>query len=187
MCRGGAILRRLFGSLFFLVTLATAVQATPCPADGFVQSAGKAFIVASNSGSPQAFSSAASRFADLRSISFFALGQYRRDLPRGREAEYVSLARGFMGRFMAQYSSHFSGTRVDITSCVPGASGLVVSAKLIGGQTITFRLRGGSESYRVEDMSVSSIWLAQALRSKFTGVISDHGGDVGALLDWLGN
>lgn len=144
-------------------------------------------MVAANNASPQAFSSAASRFADLRGISLFALGQYRRDLPRAREAEYVSQARDFMGRFMAQYASKFSGTRVDITSCVPDTSGLIVSAKMAGGQTLTFRLRGSGGSYRVEDMSVSSIWLAQAMRSKFTGVISDNGGDVGALIDWLGN
>ncbi len=152
-----------------------------------MHSAGNAFMSAASSGSPQAFASAASRFADLRRISLFALGQYRRNLPPGREGEYVSLARGFMGKFMAQYASHFSGDGISIISCDPGAAGLNVQAKLSGGQTIAFRLRGGGGSYRVEDMSVSSIWLAQAMRSKFMGVIAEHGGDVTALLDWLGN
>jgi ABC-type transporter MlaC component len=180
-------MRRLFGSLVFSFLLAASAQASPCPADGFVKSAGNAFMNAANSGSPQAFTNAASRYADLRSISMFALGQYRRDLPPSREAEYVSLARSFMGRFMAQYASHFNGNSINITSCDASGSGLTVGAKFGGGESITLRLHGGSGSYRVEDLSVSSIWLAQALRSKFTGVIASHGGDVTALLDWLDN
>lgn len=180
-------MRRIFGSIIFLAVFATAVQASTCPADEFVQGAARAYISAARSGSPQAFTSAAGRFSDLRQISLFALGQYRRDLPRNRENEYVSRARAFMGRFMAQYGGQFSGGIVDIVSCSQGASGLVVGAKFSSDKTITFRLRGGGGSYRVEDMSVSSIWLVQAMRSKFTGVIADHGGDVTALLDWLGN
>jgi len=159
----------------------------PCPAEGFVQSAAKAYITAAHNGTPQAFTSAAGRFSDLRRISLFALGQYRQDLPRGREEEYVNLSRNFMGRFMAQYSGSFSAGHVDIVSCNPGSGGLTVSAKLSSDKTISFRLRGGGGSYRVDDMSVSSIWLVQAMRSKFTGVIANHGGDVTALLDWLRN
>ena len=159
----------------------------PCPAEGFVQSAAKAYITAAHNGTPQAFTSAAGRFSDLRRISLFALGQYRQDLPRGREEEYVNLSRNFMGRFMAQYSGTFSAGAVDIVSCAPGNGGLNVSAKLSSDKTISFRLRGGGGSYRVDDMSVSSIWLVQAMRSKFTGVIANHGGDVTALLDWLRN
>ena len=183
----GYILRKIIYSLIFLVAVSTSVQAVPCPADGFVQSAAKAYMGAARSGSPQAFSSAASRFTDLRRVAFFALGQYRHDLPPAREAEYVALARNFVGRFMSQYAGNFSTSSVDIVSCAPGAGGLVVSAKLGGEKTIAFRLRGGGGSYRVDDMSVSSIWLVQAMKGKFTGVIASHGGDVTALLDWLRN
>jgi phospholipid transport system substrate-binding protein len=183
----GYILRKLISSLILLVALSTSAQAVPCPADGFVQSAAKAYIGAARKGSSQAFVSAAARFTDLRRIAFFALGQYRRDLPRDHEDEYVALARNFMGRFMAQNSGSFSTSRVDIVSCAPGAGGLVVSAKLSGDKTISFRLRGSDGSYRVDDMSVSSVWLVQAMRNRFTRVISDHGGDVTALLDWLRN
>lgn len=183
----GYILRKIICSLIFLAGISTSVQAVPCPADGFVQSAAKAYMGAARSGSPQAFSNAAGRFTDLRRVAFFALGQYRRDLPRGREYEYVSLARNFVGRFMSQYAGSFSTSSVDIVSCAPGSGGLVVSAKLGGEKTIAFRLHGGGGSYRVDDMSVSSIWLVQAMKSKFTGVIASHGGDVTALLDWLRN
>ena len=169
------------------LALSGAAKAATCPAENFIQSAGSAFMGAAHSGSPQAFSSAASRFADLRGISLFALGQYRHNLPAGREGEYVAKSRVFMGRFLAQYSSQFSGSGIAITTCDSTSSRLTVGAKLTGGQSVTFRLRGGNGSYRVEDVSVSSVWIAQALRSEYTEVISNHGGDVGALIDWLGH
>ena len=184
-------MNRIVQSLYFtaalLVFWITPVAAATCPAENFIQSAGEAFMGASREGSPAAFMNASSRYADLHGIALFALGQYRKNLSSDMEGEYFSRARTFMGRFMAQYASHFSGTGVTITSCADSGSGLTVGAKLTGGQSITFRLRKSGSTYRVQDVSVSSIWLAQTMRTKFTGVISSHGGDVGALLAFLGN
>jgi len=46
-------------------------------------------------------------------------------------------------------------------------------------------LTRSSAGYRVRDLNVSSIWLAQQLRSTFTGVIRRNGGDIGALMAFL--
>ena len=169
-----------FFALFFTVVFAAPVQAASCAAEGFVQNAGAAFMGAARSGSAGAFTGAASRYADLRSIALFALGPYRKDLPRSREAEYVALTKKFMGQFMAQYASHFRGTSMIITKC----AGNTVATKLSSGQVLTFRLQGGK---RIADVSVSGVWLAQTMRSRFTGVIRNNNGDVGALMSWLGN
>jgi phospholipid transport system substrate-binding protein len=176
------VVKKILAALlsFSALMIAPPAMAATCPAEGFIQNAGAAFMGAARSGNAGAFSGAASRFADLNSIAMFALGPYRKNLPKGREAEYVSLSRKFMGAFMAQYASHFSGHGITITSC----NGNVIGTKLSTGQSLTFRLRGGK---RIEDVSVSGIWLAQTLRSKFTGVIRSNGGDVGALMSWLGN
>ncbi len=135
---------------------------------------------AAKSGSPNAFSSAASRFSDIRSIALFALGPYRKNLPKNREGAYVALTKKFMGQFMAEYASKFSGNGITITKC----AGNVITTKLSTGQGLTFRLHGGS---RIDDVNVSGVWLAQTLRSKFVGVIRNNGGDVAALMSWLGN
>ena len=116
----------------------------------------------------------------LRGIALFALGPYRKNLPKGREAEYVALSKKFMGQFMSQYSSHFRGDGMIITKC----AGNTVATKLSSGQTLTFRLQGAR---RIADVSISGIWLAQTMRSKFTGVIRKNDGDVGALISWLGS
>lgn len=168
---------------FFLISalgFSAQAQAATCAAEGFVQNAGAAFMGAARSGSAGAFTGAASRYADLRGIALFALGPYRKDLPRGREAEYVALTKKFMGEFMAQYASRFRGSSMIITKC----SGNTVATKLSSGQVLTFRLQGAK---RISDVSVSGVWLAQTLRSRFTGVIRNNNGDVGALMSWLGN
>ena len=171
---------RMLTTMILALSLATPSMAAPCPAENLVQNAGAAFMGASRAGTSGAFIGAASRFADLRGLALFALGPYRKNLPKNREAEYVALARQFMGRFMAQYASRFSGNAITITSC----GGNVIGTKLSTGQSLNFRLRG---SNRIEDVSISGVWLAQTMRSKFVGVLNSHGGDVDALIGWLAN
>ena len=86
---------RVSAMVLALFTGATLAQAD-CPAEGFVLSAGNAFLAAARNGSPAAFTSAAARFADLRSIAMFALGPHRKSLPKAKEAEYVALARAYI-------------------------------------------------------------------------------------------
>jgi phospholipid transport system substrate-binding protein len=173
-------MKRVMIALLLIGTCGGPGLAANCPAETLIQNAGAAFMGAARAGSPGAFAGAASRFADLRSIALFALGPYRKNLPRGREGQYVALTKKFMGGFMAQYANKFSGTGMSITSC----KGNIVATRLSTGQSLTFRLRGGRH---IEDVSVSGIWLAQQLRSKFTGVLSRNGGNTDALMSWLAN
>ncbi|MDE2383205.1 MAG: ABC transporter substrate-binding protein [Alphaproteobacteria bacterium] len=172
-------MRKLLGTLIFSsLMMSGQAMALTCPAEGFVQDAASAFMGAARRGSPQAFSVAAGRYADLRGLALFALGPYRRDLPANMEGKYVSLAKSFMGRFMAENSSSLSGGALAITSC----SGNTISGRFSSGSSIVFRLSGNS---RIEDVSVSGVSIAQAMRSKFTGIIHDHGGDINALISYL--
>ena len=169
----------------FAFTHTGEVRASTCPAESFVQSAGEAFMSAARRGTGAAFSSAASRYADLHGLALFALGSYRNKLPKSRETEYVARTRSFMGNFMAEYGSKFAGDSIAITSCNESPAGLTVGTKLSTGQVITFKLRKAGASYRVQDVSVSSIWLAQTMKNKFTRVIRENNDDVGALINYL--
>jgi phospholipid transport system substrate-binding protein len=159
--------------------------ANACPAENYIRSAGEAFMGASRKGTAAAFSSAAARYSDLHGVALFALGNYRRDLPKSRETEYVARARTFMGKFMAQYGNKFSGNSIAVTSCNESGGGLIVGTRLSSGQNLTFRLRKAGNSYRVQDVSVSSIWLAQTMRGKFTSVLRENNGDIDALISYL--
>jgi phospholipid transport system substrate-binding protein len=170
-------MKRGFSCLLILGALASPSFAT-CPAEHFIHAAGAAFMGAARSGNPNAFANAATKYTDLRALALFSLGPYRKNLPKDREAEFVLLTKKFLGQFMSQYASKFSGNGITITNC----AGNIIATKLSTGQGIVFKLRGGK---RIEDVSVSGVWLAQTLRGRFVSVIKNNGGDVGALLGWL--
>lgn len=86
---------------------------------------------------------------------------------------------------MLKHARRFSGDGLSITSCTGGSRSLVVKVRLKGGQSVVFRIHKTRAGYRVQDLNVSSVWLAQQLRSTFTGVIRRNDGDIGALLQFL--
>lgn len=172
--------------LFFAAVLAIAfsllralapAEAASCPAEDFVRNAGQAYDRAAASGSPAAFASAADRFSDLRSIGFFALGQYRKDLPKSREAEYLSLTRKFIGDTLKRHGSGLRGGRLEILDCKPADGGFVITTRSATGKRIVFRVGKAGGGYTVRDVNMQGIWLAQQMRSKFTGTISRKGID----------
>jgi ABC-type transporter MlaC component len=159
--------------------------ALECPAAGYITNAANALVGAARTGSPAAISSTVSRYTDMRGIALFALGPYRSKLPKSRQAEYVSLTRSFIGRFMASYSDRFKSSGFRPVNCSRSGNTVVVNGKLSGGQTVVLRLAKSRNGYRVMDMNISNVWLAQQLRSKFVSVIRKNGNDVDAIFDFL--
>lgn len=166
------------------VFLSNPALAENCPAAKFVQSASEAYDRAASSGSPTAFANAAARYSDLRSLSLFALGRYRKDLPKNREAEYLSLTRQFIGRTLKKHGSGFRGTTLTITDCVTSGSSLTVSARTSAGSKVVFRLAKAGGGYTVKDVNMKGIWLAQQMRSTFVGTI-DRTGSIDGLFSYL--
>jgi ABC-type transporter MlaC component len=150
--------------------------AADCPAAGPVKAAAASFKSAARSGSAGAFSSALARHTNVASLAMFALGPYRKDLPPGRRAEYVRSAHAFMGAFLAEYGSKFSGANLTIENCQGGLVETTAS-----GRDIVWKVAGS----RIQDVRVGGVWLAPQLKSKFVKVIRQGDGDVTALLDYL--
>ena len=95
--------------LFILILGACLSSATAkaCEASAFVTNASNAFMGAARVHSASAFSGATSRYTDLRSIAMFALGPHRKLVNKAKEAEYLTLTRGFIGRFMSPFKPLF--------------------------------------------------------------------------------
>ena len=182
-------MRRFFVALvaiaFSTLAFLPAAEAGSCPAESFVRSAGQAYDRAAASGSPTAFASAADRFSDLRSLSFFALGQYRKDLPKSREAEYLSLTRNFIGDTLRRHGSGLRGGNLEVLDCEASGGGLVVTTRSAAGKKIVFRLGKAGGGFTVKDVNMQGIWLAQQMRSKFTSTVSRKGID--GLFAYLGS
>lgn len=166
-----------------LLHAAPAIAAPKCEAAAYVQSAGEAYDRAARAGSASAFSNAAARYGNLRELSFFALGRYRKDLPKAREAEFLALTRQFIGDFMLKNGKGFRASNLTITDCVTSGSTIVVTAKLSTGGKVIFRVAKGG-GYSVKDMNLKGIWLAQQMRSTFVGTIN-RTGSIDGLFDYL--
>jgi ABC-type transporter MlaC component len=163
-----------------------AVAEAKCEAAGFVKSAGQAYDRAASSGSAAAFASAAARFSDLRALSLFALGKYRKDLPKAREAEFLQLSRQFVGQTLKKHGSGFRGASLQITDCKVSGGSVVVTTRTSGGTKVVFRLARAGGSYTVKDINMKGIWLAQQMRSTFVGTIN-RTGSIDGLFAYLGS
>lgn len=170
-----------------LILAGSVAASAACPAEPFVRSAGNAFLGAARSRSPSALAGVASRYTDLRGIALFALGPHRNQVAKGEEARYVSLTRGYIGRFLAKYSGRISGSGFKVISCTGSPSAPIVNAQLGNGSRIIFKLSKTGGGYTVRDVNFSSVWLAQQLRSTFVGVVNRNGGNINALYNYLGS
>ena len=142
-----------------------------------MKAAAASFANAAKSRSADAFSAALARHANVSSLALFALGPYRKNLPKARQAEYARNAQRFMGAFLANNAGRINASGLTVSGC---AGNLVETTA--GGREITWRIAGG----RVQDVRIGGVWLAGQLRSKFTGMIRSRGGDVNAFVDQLG-
>ena len=167
----------LTAALAWILMLAVplAVANPACEATGYVKKVGEAYDQASRSGSASVFAATAARYTDLRSLSLFALGRYRKDLPKSREAEYLALTRKFIGEFMVENGKGFRASDLQVIGCIPSGGTILVDARLSSGGKVLFRLTKAGGSYRVRDVNMRGIWLAQQLRSAFVGTISRTG------------
>ena len=161
----------------------TTVEAATCASGKVAERAGNALVKAARSRSPSAFAGALRKHADMRTIALFALGKYRKKLPKSSEGTYVKLTSTYVSKTLASFSKKFRANSVEVVRC----KGKTVEAKLnqLGGrppQKVLFRIKRG----KVSDVNVQNVWLAQLLRSNFSSVLKKNGNKMSALFAHLG-
>jgi len=161
----------LLAFAWLLMGTTEGLAAHSCGGARVVTSAGRGFLAAARSGSPAAFSRVLSHHVNMRSIAFFALGRYRRKLPRRTYGRFIALSRRYVSRKLAAYAGQFRGGAMEVSRC----RGNVVETRLSpSGQRVLWRLRAG----RIADVRIAGVWLALALRRHFAGLIRQAGGDM---------
>ncbi len=182
-------LTALVGSLAIAIILAFAMPpasaAPKCEAATFVINAGKTYDQAARANSASAFANGVARYSDMRSTALFALGRYRKLLPKAREGEFIALTKKFMGEFMLENGKDFRVGTMTITECSGSGGNIRVTAKTSSGDTVAFRIAKTGSGFTVLDMRANSIWLVQQMRSTFVGTISSHNDDIDALFKYL--
>jgi ABC-type transporter MlaC component len=154
-----------------------------CAAGSLAERAGTAFVKAARSRSSSAFAGALRTHVDMRSVSLFALGRYRKQLPKAREGEFVNLTSSYVARTLASFSAKFRAESIKALRC----RGRTVESQLIrlgGGvpQKVLWKIKSG----KVRDVNIQNVWLAQLLRSNYSDLLKKNGGNIDGLIAQLG-
>jgi phospholipid transport system substrate-binding protein len=160
-------------------------------AEAYIDRLGKSVIDAANSGSVERFRSLLRQNADIPSIALFSLGPYRKNLPEASRAEYYRLVEHSISSVFAAHTNKLAGRILTVSGSRSAPDSVIVASRLeqSGGRAIPvlWRVvqRGGG--YKIFDVQVDGVWLANTQKTSFTSVLQRNGGSVEALMDHLRN
>ena len=128
----------------------------------------------------------------VREISLFVLGPYRRNLDSGQKTKYINLIKRFVSEiYSIRLASFPSGDFSILSSADNGRSGIIVKTSIQFSNDpnptkIDWRLiKNQDGNFKIFDIRVVGIWMAQEQRSTFTSFLSKNGGDIDKLMDRL--
>jgi phospholipid transport system substrate-binding protein len=158
-------------------------------AEAYIDQLGNGVIAAANSGSVDRFRALLRQNADIAAIALFSLGPYRRNLPDSRRAEYYRLVERHISGVFAAHTGKLKGQRLTVSGSRGASDSIIVASRLEqpGGRSVPvlWRVvqRGGA--YKIFDVSVDGVWLANTQKTSFTSVLQRNNGSVDALMDYL--
>jgi len=165
-----------------LAATSPAHAARTCAGADVALKAGRAFVDAAHTQRPSDFAQALDNYADMKRISLFALGKYRRQLPADKIDEFVKLTSRYVANTLADFARKFRATNISLIDC----RGNNVATRLEFGarpaKRATWRIAGG----KVIDVNVQYVWLAQLLRDNFVGILKNAGGNIAVLFSHIG-
>jgi phospholipid transport system substrate-binding protein len=132
---------------------------------------------------------------DIPRIAVFALGQYARTPTPEQKAEYLKLVEEFIVKVYARRLSDYTDQKFVVQSSQPkGSKGKEVIVKsqieFATGRApvpVEWWLLKTDDGFKVFDVKVLGIWMAQEQRSSFISVIRNHNGEFSALLTHIEN
>jgi len=128
----------------------------------------------------------------VREISLFVLGPYRRNLDSGQKTEYINLIKRFVSEIYSIRLASFPSGDFSILSSVDSEkSGIIVKTSIKFSNDpnptkIDWRLiKKQDGDFKIFDIRVVGIWMAQEQRSTFTSFLSKNNGNIDKLMDRL--
>ena len=128
----------------------------------------------------------------VREISLFVLGPYRRNLDSVQKTEYINLIKRFVSEiYSIRLASFPSGDISILSSTDNGRSGIIVKTSIQflndpNPTKIDWRLiKKQDGNFKIFDIRVVGIWMAQEQRSTFTSFLSKNNGNIDKLMDRL--
>ena len=125
----------------------------------------------------------------VREISLFVLGPYRRNLTTDQTEEYITLIKRFVSEiYSIRLASFPNGAFTIVNATDNGRSGIIVKTliQFEGNKNptkIDWRIiKNQNNEFKVFDIRVIGVWMAQEQRSTFTSFLSKNNGDVNKLM-----
>lgn len=130
---------------------------------------------------------------DVPRIGVFALGQYARTPTAEQKVQYLTLVEEFIVKVYASRLSDYTDQQFAVLSSQPkGNRGkeVIVSSQIefTTGRApvpVEWWLLRTDDGFKVFDVKVLGIWMAQEQRSTFISVIRNNGGNFSALLEHI--
>ena len=128
----------------------------------------------------------------VREISLFVLGPYRRNLDSVQKTKYINLIKRVISEiYSIRLASFPSGDFSILSSTDNGRSGIIVKTSIQflndpNPSKIDWRLiKKQDGNFKIFDIRVVGIWMAQEQRSTFTSFLSKNNGNIDKLMDRL--
>ena len=128
----------------------------------------------------------------VKEISLFVLGPYRRNLDSGQKTKYINLIKRFVSEiYSIRLASFPSGDFSILNSTDNGRSGIIVKTTIQFSDDpnptkIDWRLiKKQDGDFKIFDIRVVGIWMAQEQRSTFTSFLGKNNGNIDKLMDRL--
>ena len=131
---------------------------------------------------------------DMKRISNFTLGQYRRNASAQDQEAFAAAFQSYAIAVYQSYFAKYSGQTLKVTGSQQRAPGdTIVTTQMIdpndrSGQQpleVDFRILGENGKFVVIDFSVAGIWLALEERDQFSSFLGQHNGSIPTLIAHL--
>jgi len=126
----------------------------------------------------------------IKEISLFVLGPYRRNLKEDQKKEYFKILKNFISEiYSVRLASYPSGKFKILSTSDSGRSGIIVKTLIEFSDNpnptkIDWRLiKKRNGEFKIFDIRVVGVWMAQEQRSTFTSFLSKNNGNIDNLID----
>ena len=127
---------------------------------------------------------------DIKKISLFILGPYRKNLKSSESSKYFNAIKNFISKVYAKRLSSYPSGNIKITKVEEkGRRGIIVSSLVNFDDRPNpisidwWILESSVSDYKVFDIRISGIWMAQEQRSTFTSFLSKNNGEIANLIN----
>ncbi len=129
------------------------------------------------------------RSANIKAVARFALGKYRRRMPKEMMPEYYRLVLDYIAGLFVWYRKDLAASSIEPVKSRTRGKWTTVETRLVfpGGNKsrVLWRIYTGGGPLRVGDVNIKGIWLSLRMRDKFVSILNKANGDFGALMQYL--